>query len=82
MPDNVIAEMFDDGRFVKLEKKQPPGQLAVWTGVDSSTTPCAEFARRRLGEPVEYDGQSDDHQRYCRHRVASGIDAVSDPLQV
>lgn len=24
MPDNVIAEMFDDARFVKLEKKQSP----------------------------------------------------------
>jgi hypothetical protein len=58
MPDNVIAEMFDDGRFVKLEKKQPPltddekavitawrnqpGRIIHWRGRSACVTLAAE----------------------------------------
>ncbi|CDM77204.1 hypothetical protein MSS4_01984 [Mycobacterium marinum] len=58
MPDNVIAEMFDDARFVELEKKQPPltddekaviiawrsqpGRIIDWEGRSACVTLAAE----------------------------------------
>ncbi|WP_409429177.1 hypothetical protein [Mycobacterium sp. SMC-11] len=59
MPGNVIAEMFDDARFIKLDKKQPPltddekaritawhnqpGRIIDWEGRSACVTLAAKY---------------------------------------